>query len=322
MNILITGGAGFIGSHLAGELLKEGNEVCVIDDFSTGSPSNVKNLQKHENFLLKKGSVLDISLMKEAIKNADVIYHLAAAVGVKYIMENPLEAIRVNVRGTEIVLELAEKKKQPVLIASSSEVYGKNGQIPYKESGDRVMGPTTAHRWNYACTKALDEFLALSYHKKKQLPIVIARFFNTCGIRQTGQYGMVIPRFVESALKNEPVVIHGDGSQSRCFIDVVDTVRGIKLLMQTPGAVGEIFNIGSENEITIYDLAHKIIQMTSSSSETRCIPHEEVYGQGFEDMKRRVPDISKINNYTGWKPTVSIDNLLSKIIDYHRTILF
>lgn len=318
MNILITGGAGFIGSHLAEELLERKHYVCAMDNLSTGGLSNIEHLREHPRFSFSPGSVLDEFLMRELIDKSDMIYHLAAAVGVKYIMENPLKSMEVNIRGTEIVLELASVKKQPVLIASTSEVYGKNGQVPYKETSDRLMGATMMHRWSYACTKALDEFLGLAYWREKQLPVVIPRFFNTCGVRQTGQYGMVVPRFVQYALTGEPLIVYGDGTQSRCFTDVSDAVSALVLLMESPDAAGEVFNIGSTQEITIRELAEKVIQLTNSSSPIRHIPYEEAYGAGFEDMKRRIPDITKVKQCVGWEPKVSIDELLLKVMDYYQ----
>ncbi|MCZ6677321.1 MAG: GDP-mannose 4,6-dehydratase [Candidatus Poribacteria bacterium] len=318
MNVLITGGAGFIGSHLADKLLEKGHRVCAMDNLSTGNLSNIEPLMDHPRFSFVPGSILDESLMRELIDESDMIYHLAAAVGVKYIMENPLKTIQINVRGTEILLELASVKKQRVLIASTSEVYGKNGAVPYKETSDRLMGATSAYRWSYACTKALDEFLALAYWDEKKLPAVIVRFFNTCGVRQTGRYGMVVPRFVEQALKGEPLIVHGDGTQSRCFTDVSDAVRAVVLLMENSSTPGEVFNIGGIQEIAIRALAERVIQLTGSRSSIQHIPYEEVYGVGFEDMKRRIPDITKIKQYVGWEPQVSVDELLLKVINYYR----
>ena len=318
MNILITGGSGFIGSHLAKELLKKGHRVCAMDNLSTGNLSNIKHLHEHPQFSFVPGSILDESLMRELIDESDMIYHLAAAVGVKYIMDNPLKSIQTNVRGTEILLELASIKRQRVLIASTSEVYGKNGQVPYKEDGDRLMGATSIRRWSYACTKALDEFVALAYWQEKQLPTVIVRFFNTCGIRQTGQYGMVIPRFVQRALTGEPLIVYGDGTQSRCFTDVSDVVKALVLLMESQDTAGQVFNIGSTQETTIRALAEKVVRLTGSSSPIQHIPYKEAYGDGFEDMKRRIPDITKVKQYVGWEPTVSIDELLLKVIFYMR----
>jgi len=318
-NCLVTGGAGFIGSHLAEELIRKGNNVCAIDNFSTGRLENVKHLLSSKRFSFVNGSVLDRSLMKKLVEESDVIYHLAAAVGVKYIIENPLKAIQTNVHGTETVLELASERKQKVMIASSSEVYGKDGGVPYKENGDRLMGATTTSRWSYACTKALDEFTALAYFRERGLPVVIARFFNTCGPRQTGQYGMVIPRFVRNALLGKPIVVYGDGSQTRCFTYVGDAVRAVSALMEADRAIGEVFNVGSTQEIEIRELARKVIKLTGSSSRIEFISYKEAYGEGFEDMKRRVPDITKICNLIGWYPEVDLDELLQRVIRYERS---
>ncbi len=318
LNCLVTGGAGFIGSHLAEELIKEGNNVSAIDDLSTGRLENIKHLLSNKRFSLVNGSVLDKNLMKKLVGESDVIYHLAAAVGVKYIIENPLKAIQTNVHGTETVLELASERKQKVMIASSSEVYGKDGGVPYKENGDRLMGATTTSRWSYACTKALDEFTALAYFRERGVPVVIVRFFNTCGPRQTGQYGMVIPRFVRNALLGKPIVVYGDGSQTRCFTYVGDAVRAVSILMGSDKAIGEVFNVGSIQEIEIRELARKVIELTCSSSRIEFMSYKEAYGEGFEDMKRRVPDITKIRSLIGWYPEVNLDELLQKVIAYER----
>ena len=319
MNVLITGGAGFIGSHLAEEMLERGDRVCVLDNMSTGSPANIQHLLDNDRFTFARCNILDKFSTERYVAESDVIYHLAAAVGVKYIMENPLKAIQFNVHGTEVILELASKWKQKVMIASTSEVYGKNGELPYREDGDRVMGATTASRWSYACTKALDEFMALAYHKEQEVPIVIIRFFNICGPRQTGQYGMVIPRFVRRALLDEPIMVHGDGTQSRCFTYVKDAIRAVTTLMDTEEAIGEIFNVGNTWEIQIRDLAHKVIELTGSDSHIEYVPYKDVYGEGFEDMKRRVPDISKIHNMIGWRPEMELDELLQKVIEYEKS---
>lgn len=319
MNVLITGGAGFIGSHLAEELLIKGDNVCVLDDLSTGSPTNIQHLLDHDRFSFEHCSILDKYSTERFVAKADVVYHLAAAVGVKYIMENPLKAIQFNVHGTEVILELASKWGQKVMIASSSEVYGKNGAVPYREDGDRMMGATTSSRWSYACTKALDEFMALAYFEEQKVPVVIIRFFNICGPRQTGQYGMVIPRFVQNALSGKPIVVHGDGTQSRCFTYVKDAIRATAKLMETAEAVGEIFNVGNTDEIQIRDLAQKVIELTGSDSKIEYISYESAYGSGFEDMKRRVPDITKINNLIGWRPEMQLDELLQKVIEHEKS---
>ena len=237
----------------------------------------------------------------------------------KYVMENPLKTIQFNVHGTEVILELASKWRQKVMIASTSEVYGKNGMVPYREDGDRIMGSTTIARWSYACTKALDEFMALAYHKEQEVPVVIARFFNICGPRQTGQYGMVVPRFVKHALLGEPIIVHGDGTQSRCFTYIKDAVKAVTTLMETEEAVGKVFNIGSTREIQIRDLARKIIELTNSDSEIQYVPYKDIYGEGFEDMKRRVPDISRISDLIGWRPETELDELLQKIINHEKS---
>lgn len=316
MNILITGGAGFIGSHLADWLIGRGGNVCAIDNLSTGNMGNVKHLLNNERFSFVRCSVLDKPLMERLIEKSDVIYHLAAAVGVKYIMENPWQAIQSNVHGTEVVLELASRRGQKVMIASTSEVYGKNGNVPYREDGDRVMGATTTSRWSYACTKALDEFMALACFREHRVPVIIVRFFNTCGPRQTGQYGMVIPRFVRNALSGKPLIVYGDGTQTRCFTYVGDTIKAIDTLMNTDGAIGEIFNVGSTEEIEIRELAKKVIELTGSNSKIEYMSYEEAYGEGFEDMKRRVPDISKTRSLIDWQPEVDLDGLLRQVIAY------
>jgi len=320
MNVLITGGAGFIGSHLAEELIRRGNKVCVVDDLSTGNLDNIQHLQGNGRLSLVFGSVLDRYLMERLVEESDVIYHLAAAVGVKYIMEHPLKAIQTNVHGTEMILELASKRKQKLMLASTSEVYGKDGGVPYKESGNRLMGATTTSRWSYACTKALDEFMALAYFKEREVPVVIARFFNTCGPKQAGQYGMVIPRFVRNALLGKPIVVYGDGTQTRCFTYIGDVVRAVITLMETEEAIGEVFNVGNTQEIQISELAQKVVELTGSSSKIEYMSYKDAYGEGFEDMQRRVPDISKIRNLIGWQPEVNLDELLQKVIAYERAV--
>ena len=321
MNALITGGAGFIGSHLADQLLKRGDKVYAIDNLSTGNFNNIKHLLTDEKFTFIQGSILDRYLTERYEREADVIYHLAAAVGVKYIMENTLIAIQCNVHGTEVVLELASKWRRKVIIASTSEVYGKNLNVPYKENGDRLMGATVNIRWSYACTKALDEYMALAYHKEQGVPIVIVRFFNVCGPRQTGQYGMVVPRFVKNALLGKPLEVYGDGTQTRCFAYVGDIIEAVVKLAGTEDAVGEIFNIGSTQEIQIRDLAKKVIKLTDSDSMIKYIPYNEVYGERFEDMMRRVPDISKVRSFIGWEPKVSLDELLLKVVEHEKSAM-
>jgi UDP-glucose 4-epimerase len=318
MRYLITGGAGFIGSHLAEELLRRGHEVFVVDDLSTGSINNIRHLKTHDRFHYTIDSCSNHHLMAELVDGCDKIYHLAAAVGVKLIVESPVRTIETNVKGTEGVLEFASKKKKRVLIASTSEVYGKAGKIPFSETDDLVMGPTSKGRWSYACSKAIDEFLALAYRKERKLPVVIVRLFNTVGPRQTGRYGMVLPTFVRQALASMPLTVYGDGAQSRCFCHVSDTVEAIARLTLQPGAVGEIFNIGSEREISIRELAELVRSMTRSPSPIRLVPYDEAYEEGFEDMARRVPDISKIKRLVGFRPARSIEEIVESVIDYHR----
>jgi UDP-glucose 4-epimerase len=319
LKILITGGAGFIGSYLAEAYLSRGDEVYVIDDLSTGSLANIKHFAKNPLFHFVNDSILNREAMLELVGICDVIAHLAAAVGVKLILEEPLKSIHTNIVGTEILLELANKFRKKTFLASSSEVYGRNSQVPLRESDIRVYGPTHLARWSYAATKAMDEFLALAYYRTKQLPIIIGRFFNTVGPRQTGRYGMVIPRFVEQALRNEPITVYGDGNQTRNFTYVEDVVRGVIALIDEPRAVGDIFNIGGEGEISINDLAARVKSVTHSASPVRHIPYNEAYQEGFEDMERRVPDITKIANLTGYKNTYDLDGILAKVVEYERT---
>jgi len=321
MNVLITGGAGFIGSHLAEDLIGKGNNVCIMDDLSTGNLRNIEHLMANERLSFVHGSILDRYLTESLIREADVIYHLAAAVGVKYILNSPLRTIQANVHGTEVILELASKWKSKVMIASSSEVYGKNGTVPYCENGDRVMGSTTISRWSYACTKVVDEFMALAYFREQGVPVVVVRLFNICGPRQIGEYGMVIPRFIKNALLGEPLIVYGDGTQSRCFTYVTDAVRAATRLMEIEEAIGEIFNIGDTTEIQIRELAKKIIELSGSDSGIQYVPYEKFYGKDFEDIKRRIPDTSKIQNLIGWEPEVSLDELLQRGIKYERGLI-
>lgn len=318
MRVLITGGAGFIGSHLAEALLNQNAFVTVIDDLSTGSITNIRHLKGRSGFSYVIDTVMDHSLMAELVDAADVIYHLAAAVGVRLIVESPVRTIETNVSCTEAVLTLAAKKQKHVLIASTSEVYGKSTAIPFREDGDLVIGATTRGRWSYACSKTLDEFLGLAYWKEKRVPVVVFRLFNTVGPRQTGRYGMVLPTFVQQALKNEPITVYGDGQQSRCFTWVGDAVRAIIDLSQHPQAVGQVFNIGSEQEVTIMDLAKMVRDVTRSSSEITLVPYDQAYEEGFEDMGRRVPDLSKIRNLIGYKPTVDLPNIVAQVVEYYR----
>jgi nucleoside-diphosphate-sugar epimerase len=315
---LITGGAGFVGSHLAEELLRRGEEVFVIDDLSTGRIDNIESLKPNPKFHYAIDSVHNEPVLAELIDRCDVVYHLAAAVGVKLIVESPVNTIETNVHGTEVVLKLANKKKKKVLITSTSEVYGKSTSFPFREDQDLVLGPTTKGRWSYACSKAIDEFLSIAYWHEKRLPVVIVRLFNTVGPRQTGRYGMVIPNFVQQALIGEPITVFGDGTQSRAFGYVGDVVRALADLARHPQAVGEVFNIGNANEITMNALAELIRQMTGSKSEITHIPYDQAYEQGFEDMPRRVPDISKIQRLIGYQPTVDLEQILERVITAFR----
>lgn len=323
MKNLITGGAGFIGSHLAEALLGDGEEVVVVDDLSTGSIGNIRHLKSNRRFSYHIDTIMNRGLMRRLIRDCDMVYHMAAAVGVKYIIDNPLESIRTNVGGTEIVLDLADSfGKKKVLIASTSEIYGKDrpGKRVFKEDDDRVLGPTSISRWSYSCTKALDEFLALAYWREKRLPIVIARFFNTCGPRQTGRYGMVVPRFVKQAIDNKPITVYGDGKQTRCFTDVKDTVRAVILLSKNPKVIGEAFNIGNpSNKITINALAKRAKSLAGSKSQIKHVPYERAYEKGFEDMRHREPDISKLKHVTGFVPEIGMDLMLSRIAEYLKT---
>ncbi len=318
MKILITGGAGFIGSHLTSELLAQGHEVHIIDNLSTGSQENLDSHHSNSRLWLHEGDILDDAVLEPLIRDCDEVYHLAAAVGVRLILEKPVETIMTNVRGTENVLELARKYSRKVLIASTSEVYGKNKNGPLREDDDRVLGSVMKQRWAYANTKTLDEFLALAYHREWGLPVVIVRLFNTVGPRQIGHYGMVIPNFVGAALEGEPIVIYGSGRQSRCFSHVHDVVRGLMSLMAHPGAVGEIFNVGNKEETTIENLARRVKELTGSSSPISYISYEEAYGPGFEDMERRVPDLTKIRNLVGYQSRKSLDEILASVIEHCR----
>lgn len=318
MKYLITGGAGFIGSHLAEGLLARNEEVFIIDNLSTGSIENIDHLKAHPKFHYHIDSLFNEPLLAELIDESEIIFHLAAAVGVKLIVENPVQTIETNISGTEIVLKHASKKKKKVLLASSSEVYGKSNQIPFNEQADMLLGPTTKSRWSYACSKAIDEFLALAYWHERKLPTVIARLFNTVGPRQTGRYGMVIPRFVQQALAGDPITVYGNGKQSRCFAYVTDVVDGLIKLVHQDNTVGEVFNIGNDQEISITSLAQKVKKKVSpdKSIEIKYIPYEEAYQDGFEDMQRRVPDLSKIKKYIGYQPTLNIDQILDKVIEH------
>jgi UDP-glucose 4-epimerase len=318
LRVLITGGAGFIGSHLSDAYLERGDEVFVIDDLSTGSIENIRHLKENPRFHYTIESVHNQPVTAELVDQCDVVVHLAAAVGVKLIVESPVRTIETNVRGTEVVLSLANKKKKKVLIASTSEVYGLSGEVPFREDGNLVMGATTKGRWSYACSKAIDEFLALAYWHEKKLPTVVVRLFNTVGPRQTGRYGMVIPTFVKQALSGRPITVYGDGNQSRCFGYVGDIVGALTKLMDHPDAVGKVFNVGSNEEITILGLAERVKKLTQSKSEIVFLPYDEAYEEGFEDMPRRVPDITKIDSLIGFKPEMKLDGILNSVIDFQN----
>ncbi len=317
MRVLITGGAGFIGSHLSDAYLQRGDEVFIIDDLSTGSFENIRHLKDHPRFHYTIDSVNNQPVTAELVDQVDVIFHLAAAVGVKLIVESPVRTIETNVHGTEVVLSLANKKKKKVLVASTSEVYGLSTQVPFTEDGNLVMGATTKGRWSYACSKAIDEFLALAYWREKKLPTTVVRLFNTVGPRQTGQYGMVIPTFVKQALSGRPITVYGDGKQSRCFCYVGDIVGALIKLMDDEKAVGEVFNIGSDQEISIGELAKRVKELTDSQSEIILVPYDEAYEEGFEDMPRRVPNISKVNKQVGFQPQMNLDGILRSVIEFH-----
>jgi UDP-glucose 4-epimerase len=316
MRILITGGAGFIGSHLSDELLSRGHSVSVLDDLSTGAMENIRHLKSHARFEYTIGTCHDRPLVAELVDSVDVVYHLAAAVGVELIVESPVRTIETNIHAAEVVLNAASKKKKPVFVASTSEVYGKSDALPFNEDGDLVLGATYKGRWSYACSKMIDEFLALAYYKERGLPTVIGRMFNTVGPRQTGRYGMVVPSLIGQAVAGKPLTVHGDGTQSRCFCHVYDVVRALADLMETDKFYGEIFNIGSQEEITITHLAEKVIELTGSRSEIAFIPYAEAYEVGFEDMQRRIPDISKIGAALGWSPTKSLDEIINEVRDH------
>ncbi|MFN2492454.1 MAG: GDP-mannose 4,6-dehydratase [Pyrinomonadaceae bacterium] len=317
MRVLITGGAGFIGSHLADAYLHRGDEVTVIDDLSTGTIENIRHLKEHPRFQYTIDSVHNQPVTAELVDQCDVVFHLAAAVGVKLIVESPVRTIETNVRGTEVVLALANKKQKRVMIASTSEVYGLSSDVPFREDGNLVMGATTKGRWSYACSKAIDEFLALAYWREKKLPTIIVRLFNTVGPRQTGRYGMVIPTFVRQALAGRPITVYGNGEQTRCFGYVGDVVGALIKLMDHPDAVGQVYNIGSTEEISILKLAEKVKELTNSDSEIVFTPYDEAYEEGFEDMPRRVPNVSKIKTLVGFRPELMLDGILQSVINYH-----
>ena len=318
MKALITGGAGFIGSHLADELLARGHEAMVLDNLSTGSIENIAHLKGRPGFAYTIDSVTNESLLAELIDQVDVVFHLAAAVGVKLIVEQPVHTIETNVHGTEVVLKHANKKKKLVFVASTSEVYGKSTDVPFREGADLVLGATVRHRWAYACSKLLDEFLALAYWKEKKLPVVVVRLFNTVGPRQTGQYGMVLPTFVRQALAGQPITVFGDGTQSRSFTYVADVVDALIKLAHEPRAIGEVFNVGNTEEVTIGALAQRVKALSLSESPIQLIPYDEAYEAGFEDMPRRVPDISKVEALVGYQPRLGLDEIIRTVIEHIR----
>lgn len=313
MRYLITGGCGFIGSHLAEALLHAGHQVLVLDDLSTGKIANVKAIESNPNFRIMIGSVTDEGLVHEAVAQCDAVFHLASAVGVRLIMDKPVETIDTIVTGTQTVLKLANRYRKPLLLTSTSEVYGKSTAVPFVEDGDRLEGPTTKHRWAYACAKALDEFLAIAYWKTTSLPVVVVRLFNTVGPRQTGQYGMVVPNFVRQAKAGLPLQVHGDGTQSRCFCHVADVVRGLIALMSSPSVHGEVVNLGATEEVSIHELARRIVTDLGSTSEIKTVPYDDVFGDGFEDMQRRVPNIDKAHRLVGWKPQNSLKDIIADV---------
>jgi UDP-glucose 4-epimerase len=317
LRVLITGGAGFIGSHLSEAYLQRGDEVFVIDDLSTGSIENIRHLKDHPRFHYTIDSIHNQPVTAELVDQCDVIFHLAAAVGVKLIVESPVRTIENNVHGTEVVLSLANKKKKKVLVASTSEVYGLSTEVPFREDGNLVMGATNKGRWSYACSKAIDEFLALAYWREKKLPTIVVRLFNTVGPRQTGQYGMVIPTFVKQALAGRAITVYGSGKQSRCFCYVGDVVGALVKLMDADDSVGEVFNVGSNHEISILDLAKRVKDLTRSESEIVFVPYDEAYEEGFEDMPRRIPDTSKVDKLVGFKPEKRLDEILQAVIEFH-----
>lgn len=318
MRYLITGGAGFIGSHLAERFLEQGDRVVLLDNLSTGSMENIRHLKSAENLEYHLDGIENRQLLAELVDDADVIIHFAAAVGVKLIVESPVRTIETNVNGTQLILEAASKKKKLVLLASTSEVYGKNTKVPFREDADLVLGPTTKGRWSYAASKALDEFLALSYWKERNQPVIVARFFNTVGPRQTGRYGMVLPNFVKRALANHPIEVYGDGKQSRCFCDVKDTVEALSRLLPLEKAIGEVVNIGNTEEISMENLARMVKQRTNSSSTIEYIPYDKAYEPGFEDMMRRVPCIDKLHGLTGFRPQTSLSEIIDRVAAFYR----
>ena len=319
MNILITGVAGFIGSHLLDFLLEKGHEVTGLDDLSTGALKNIEGHLGNKKFIFTQGNICSEKILEPLVASSDLIFHLAAAVGVKLIVEKPVHTIETNIMGTHILLQLANKCHKKVVIASTSEVYGKNQNLPFKETHDMVLGPTTKHRWSYACSKAIDEFLALAYFTENKLPVVVVRFFNTIGPRQTGRYGMVVPRFIKQAIREEPITVYGSGEQTRCFGYVKEAVLAIYELSQNDVAVGRVFNIGSTHRVTINNLAIMVKDMTQSASEIVHIPYEEAYEFGFEDMHDRMPDVSSLKSILGWSPTKPLREILKEMINFENS---
>src|SRR5437660_899629 len=318
LRYLITGGAGFIGSHLAERLLHRGDTVALLDNLATGSMENIRHLKSSERLSYHLDNIENRQLLAELVDDADVIIHLAAAVGVKLIVESPVRTIETNVNGTQLILEAACKKKKLVFTASTSEVYGKNTNVPFREDADLVLGPTTKGRWSYAASKALDEFLALSYWKEKKLPVIVVRLFNTVGPRQTGRYGMVLPNFVKSALDNTPISIYGTGKQSRCFCDVRDTVEALIRLMDTNRSIGEVINVGNTEEITVEGLAQRVKERTGSSSPIEYVPYDQAYEPGFEDMMRRVPSVDKLHSLTGFRPHTPLNEIIDRVAAFFQ----
>lgn len=320
MRFLITGGCGFIGSHLTEALLAAGHRVTILDNLSTGRISNIRGVESHSELRLLIGSVTDDALVHEAVRDCDAVYHFASAVGVRLIMDQPVESIDTIVTGTQIVLKYANRYRKPILITSTSEVYGKSQSVPFDEDGDRLEGPTTKHRWAYACAKALDEFMAMAYWKTASLPVVVVRLFNTVGPRQTGQYGMVIPNFIQQALLGNPLKVHGDGNQTRCFCHVADIVEALAKLMNCKAAHGQVINLGSTEEVSIRSLAERIIERTGSKSKIELVPYQEIYGEGFEDMLRRVPKLTKVHGLIGWEPQRQLTNIIDDVATSFRAL--